>query len=37
MIDPDDDDDLDAAEVEPDDPDAWRDYSEEPDGDELDG
>lgn len=33
MIDPDEDDDI---EVEPDDPDAWRDYCDDPYGDEVD-
>jgi hypothetical protein len=32
---PEDDDDLDIAEVEPDDPDAWRDYCDDPYGDEA--
>lgn len=35
MIDPEDDD-LDVIEVEADDPDAWRDYCDDPYGDEVD-
>jgi hypothetical protein len=36
VIDPDDEDDLDEIEVEPDDPDEWRDYCDDPYGDECD-
>jgi hypothetical protein len=34
-VDPDDEDDLGSVEVKPDDPDEWRDYCDDPYGDEV--